>query len=99
MQLRKKIRVFILKTKRRKNEKQKFIARFTKEKKIKKTKNEDKNLNKKRNSMMKHLSTPISFPESSPSVVGREIFKQMNLFLEYSNSQFRFSDKSAEIQM
>ena len=71
-----------------------------KKKKIKKTKNEDKNLNKKRNSMMKHLSTPISFPESSPSVVGREIFKQMNLFLEYSNSQFRFSDKrAADIQL
>ena len=46
-----------------------------KNKKIKKTKNEDKNLNKKRNSMMKHLSTPISFPESRPSIFGREILK------------------------
>jgi hypothetical protein len=49
--------------------------------------------------MTNHLSTLISFPEPSQSVVGREIFKQMNLFLEYANSQFRFSDKRADIQM
>jgi|688.fasta_scaffold1319623_1 hypothetical protein len=65
-----------------------------------KKKRKDKNfLKKKRKSMTNHLSTLISFPEPSQSVVGREIFKQMNLFLEYANSQFRFSDKRADIQM
>ena len=36
---------------------------------------------------------PISFPEPSPSVLVREIFKQMILFLEYSNSVFIFQIK------
>jgi hypothetical protein len=48
---------------------------------------------------MKHLSTPISFPESSPSVVVREIFKQMNLFFGIFKFSFRFPDKRADIQL
>jgi hypothetical protein len=60
-----------------KQKKLKIAEKKRKDKKFKK---------KKRNSMTNHLSTPISFPESSPSVFGREILKQMNLFLEYANS-------------
>ena len=98
-----KIRVVILKTKGRKNEKLKFIARFTKTK----TKNKKLPKNAEKIKIEKRKETQwriiyrrlISFPEPSPSVVGREFFKQLNLFLEYSNSQFRFSDKrAADIQ-
>jgi hypothetical protein len=50
--------------------------------------------------MMKHLSTPISFPESSPSVFGREILKNKWICFWNMQIQFRFSDKrAADIQM
>ncbi len=74
MHLCKKIRVVILKIKGRKNEKPKFIARF--KKKINKCRKKKEKIQiekiKKRDSITNHLSTTISFPEPSPSIVGGE---------------------------